>query len=543
MPLLSLITFLPAVGAAGLLVLPRKRQDLIRGAALGVSVLTFLLSLKLFTDFQVGVGQMQFVEEMAWIPSFGIRYKLGIDGISLFLVLLTTFLTAIAIGASTGVVHRIKEYMVTMLLLETGMIGVFVALDLVLFYVFWEATLLPMYFLIGIWGGPRRIYATIKFVLYTMAGSLLMLVAIIAVGLLHAQAGGEITFDLTVLMHAEIPPAIQWWLFLAFALAFAIKVPLFPFHTWLPDAHVEAPTAASVLLAGVLLKMGTYGFLRFALPLFPHATMTFLPWISGLAFVGIVYGAWVAMVQPDLKSLVAYSSVSHLGLVVLGIFALNGEGIAGSVLQMVNHGLSTGALFLMVGMIYERRHTRMIADYGGLFRVIPFFGGTFLLVVLSSIGLPGLNGFVGEFLILLGIFRVHPLYALVAVTGIVWAAWYMLGMVRRVLFGPLTHPENADISDLTWNERIVLVPVLVLIVWIGVYPAPFLRRMEASVERVIVQVKRRQTVQGSEFRDQGRAALSPEFVSMNPEPSTMNREASSMSPEPSTKDGPEREEK
>jgi NADH-quinone oxidoreductase subunit M len=543
MPLLSLITFLPAVGAAGLLVLPRKRQDLIRGAALGVSVLTFLLSLKLFTDFQVGVGQMQFVEEMAWIPSFGIRYKLGIDGISLFLVLLTTFLTAIAIGASTGVVHRIKEYMVTMLLLETGMIGVFVALDLVLFYVFWEATLLPMYFLIGIWGGPRRIYATIKFVLYTMAGSLLMLVAIIAVGLLHAQAGGEITFDLTVLMHAEIPPAIQWWLFLAFALAFAIKVPLFPFHTWLPDAHVEAPTAASVLLAGVLLKMGTYGFLRFALPLFPHATMTFLPWISGLAFVGIVYGAWVAMVQPDLKSLVAYSSVSHLGFVVLGIFALNSEGIAGSVLQMVNHGLSTGALFLMVGMIYERRHTRMIADYGGLFRVIPFFGGTFLLVVLSSIGLPGLNGFVGEFLILLGTFRVHPLYALVAVTGIVWAAWYMLGMVRRVLFGPLTHPENADISDLTWNERIVLVPVLVLIVWIGVYPAPFLRRMEASVERVIVQVKRRQTVQGSEFRDQGRAALSPEFVSMNPEPSTMNREASSMSPEPSTKDGPEREEK
>lgn len=527
MPLLSLITFLPAVGAAGLLVLPRKRQDLIRGAALGVSVLTFLLSLKLFTDFQVGVGQMQFVEEMAWIPSFGIRYKLGIDGISLFLVLLTTFLTAIAIGASTGVVHRIKEYMVAILLLETGMIGVFVALDLVLFYVFWEATLLPMYFLIGIWGGPRRIYATIKFVLYTMAGSLLMLVAIIAVGLLHAQAGGEITFDLTVLMHAEIPPAIQWWLFLAFALAFAIKVPLFPFHTWLPDAHVEAPTAASVLLAGVLLKMGTYGFLRFALPLFPHATMTFLPWISGLAFVGIVYGAWVAMVQPDLKSLVAYSSVSHLGFVVLGIFALNSEGIAGSVLQMVNHGLSTGALFLMVGMIYERRHTRMIADYGGLFRVIPFFGGTFLLVVLSSIGLPGLNGFVGEFLILLGTFRVHPLYALVAVTGIVWAAWYMLGMVRRVLFGPLTHPENADISDLTWNERLVLVPVLVLIVWIGVYPAPFLRRMEASVERVIVQVKRQQVVQGSEFIVQGTAA-------MNPEPSTLSPEALSMNPEPLT---------
>jgi NADH-quinone oxidoreductase subunit M len=356
-----------------------------------------------------------------------------------------------------------------------------------------------------------------------MAGSLLMLVAIIAVGLLHAQAGGEITFDLTVLMHAEIPPAIQWWLFLAFALAFAIKVPLFPFHTWLPDAHVEAPTAASVLLAGVLLKMGTYGFLRFALPLFPHATMTFLPWISGLAFVGIVYGAWVAMVQPDLKSLVAYSSVSHLGLVVLGIFALNGEGIAGSVLQMVNHGLSTGALFLMVGMIYERRHTRMIADYGGLFRVIPFFGGTFLLVVLSSIGLPGLNGFVGEFLILLGTFRVHPLYALVAVTGIVWAAWYMLGMVRRVLFGPLTHPENADISDLTWNERLVLVPVLVLIVWIGVYPAPFLRRMEASVERVIVQVKRQQMVHSSPFTVRRKTAINREPATVNREPATVNR--------------------
>jgi len=291
---------------------------------------------------------------------------------------------------------------------------------------------------------------------------------------------------------------------------------------------VEAPTAASVLLAGVLLKMGTYGFLRFALPLFPHATMTFLPWISGLAFVGIVYGAWVAMVQPDLKSLVAYSSVSHLGFVVLGIFALNSEGIAGSVLQMVNHGLSTGALFLMVGMIYERRHTRMIADYGGLFRVIPFFGGTFLLVVLSSIGLPGLNGFVGEFLILLGTFRVHPLYALVAVTGIVWAAWYMLGMVRRVLFGPLTHPENADISDLTWNERLVLVPVLVLIVWIGVYPAPFLRRMEASVERVIVQVKRQHMVHSSPFTVRRKTAINREPATVNSELAAVNRELATV---------------
>ncbi len=525
MPLLSLVIFLPAVGAVGILVLPRKRQDLIRGAALAISIFTFLLSIKLLVDFQPGVGGMQFVEEAAWIPSLGISYKLGIDGISLFLVLLTTFLTAIAILASTGVVHRLKEYMVAMLLLETGMIGVFLALDLVLFYVFWEATLLPMYFIIGIWGGPRRVYATIKFVLYTMAGSLLMLVAIIGVAVLHARAGASATFDLTVLMNAEIPPAMQTWLFLAFGLAFAIKVPMFPFHTWLPDAHVEAPTAGSVLLAGVLLKMGTYGFLRFALPLFPQATLTFLPWISGLALIGIVYGAWVAMVQPDLKSLVAYSSVSHLGFVMLGIFALNGEGIAGSLLQMVNHGLSTGALFLLVGMIYERRHTRMIADYGGLFRGIPLFGGTFLLVVLSSIGLPGLNGFVGEFLILLGTFRVHPLYAVIAVTGIVWAAWYMLGMVRQVLFGPITHPENADVADLSWNERIVLIPVLVLIVWIGVYPTPFLSRMEASVERVIVRVERQQIIHSSRFTVDGKKrVVSREAIAVNRESVTVNEE-------------------
>lgn len=555
MPLLSLITFLPAVGALGLLVLPRRQRNLIFWGALVTSLLTFLLSCKLYTGFELGIGEMQFVEQTRWIPGLGIQYKLGIDGISLFLVLLTTFLMPLTILSSAGVTHRMKEYMVSMLLLETGMIGVFVALDLVLFYVFWEATLIPMYFIIGIWGGPRRIYATIKFVLYTMAGSLLMLVAIIAVAWLHVQAGGGLTFDLTVLMHAGIPPAIQCWLFLAFALAFAIKVPLFPFHTWLPDAHVEAPTAGSVILAGVLLKMGTYGFLRFALPLFPEATLTFLPWISGLALVGIIYGAWVAMVQPDLKSLVAYSSVSHLGFVVLGIFALNGEGVSGSLLQMVNHGLSTGALFLLVGMIYERRHSRMIADFGGLFRGIPLFAGIFLFVALSSIGLPGLNGFVGEFLILLGTFKVHPLLGIVAVTGVIWAAWYMLAMVRRVLFGPVTHPENTELSDLNWTERIVLIPIIVLIVWIGVYPTPFLRRMEASVERVIVQVERHQVVQGSGFIVQGKramnagrsfmkhepSAINPSLVhgsefmvngrgaiprpSMNPEPSTLNREA------------------
>lgn len=534
MPLLSLITFLPTVGALGLIFVPRRRQALIFWGALGISVVTFLISLKLYTSFELGMGEVQFVEEAAWIPSLGIQYKLGIDGISLFLVLLTTFLTPIAILASSGIAHRMKEYMLVMLLLETGMIGVFVALDLVLFYVFWEVTLIPMYFIIGIWGGPRRIYATIKFVLYTMAGSLLMLVAIIAVALLHVRAGGGLTFDLHALINTDIPFSIQSWLFLAFALAFAIKVPLFPFHTWLPDAHVEAPTAGSVILAGVLLKMGTYGFLRFALPLFPDASLAFLPWISGLALVGIIYGAWVAMVQPDLKSLVAYSSVSHLGFVVLGIFALNGEGVSGAILQMVNHGLSTGALFLLVGMIYERRHSRMIADFGGLFRGIPFFAGTFLFITLSSIGLPGLNGFVGEFLILLGTFRVHPVFGIVAVTGIIWAAWYMLGMIRRVLFGPVTHPENAGLSDLTWTERVVLIPILVLVVWIGVYPNPFLRRMEASVERVIVQVERHQTVQGSGFIAQGKTSMKTESAAMNSERSTLKPKLWPMDAKPLT---------
>ena len=499
MPMLTLITFLPAAGAFLLLLLPREREAMIRGSTFGIAALTLFLSLLLFVGFEPGTAEMQFMEEADWIPSLGIRYKLGIDGISLFLVLLTTFLTAIAVLSSFSVTERLKEYMLAMLLLETGMVGVFVALDLVLFYVFWEATLLPMYFLIGIWGGPRRVYATIKFVLYTMAGSLLMLVAIIALALLHARAVGEYTFDLLALTHLSIPPETQFWFFSAFAIAFAIKVPLFPFHTWLPDAHVEAPTAGSVLLAGVLLKMGTYGFLRFALPLFPQATFTFLPWISTLAIIGIIYGAAVTMVQLDLKSLVAYSSVSHLGFVMLGMFALNQAGMVGSLLQMVNHGLSTGALFLLVGMIYERCHTRMITDFGGLFRVIPLYGAVFVFVALSSIGLPGLNGFVGEFLILLGTFQTSPLYALLAVTGIIWAAWYMLSMLRRVLFGPLTHPGHRTLQDLTWRERVILVPVLFLIVWIGVYPAPFLHRMEASVRHVTAQVEQRGMVHSAQF--------------------------------------------
>jgi NADH-quinone oxidoreductase subunit M len=530
MPMLTLITFLPAAGAFFVLLLPREREAMIRRSTFGIAALTLLLSLLLYVGFEPGTAEMQFVEEAEWIPSLGIRYKLGVDGISLFLVLLTTFLTAIAILSSFSVTARVKEYMFAMLLLETGMVGVFVALDLVLFYVFWEATLLPMYFLIGIWGGPRRVYATIKFVLYTMAGSLLMLVAIIALALFHARAVGEYTFDLLALTQLNIPPETQFWLFLAFAAAFAVKVPLFPFHTWLPDAHVEAPTAGSVLLAGVLLKMGTYGFLRFALPLFPQATFTLLPWISTLALIGIIYGAAVAMVQPDLKSLVAYSSVSHLGFVMLGMFALNQAGMVGSLLQMVNHGLSTGALFLLVGMIYERCHSRMITDFGGLFRVIPLYGAVFVLVALSSIGLPGLNGFVGEFLILLGTFQASPFYALVAVTGVIWGAWYMLSMLRRVLFGPLIHPGYRTLQDLTWRERVILTPILLLIVWIGVYPAPFLHRMEASVRHVMVQMEQRKTVQGSGFivHRESFIVRGSQFIVKDHEPSTMNGEGGEM---------------
>jgi NADH-quinone oxidoreductase subunit M len=369
------------------------------------------------------------------------------------------------------------------------MLGVFVALDLVLFYVFWEGMLIPMYFLIGVWGGPRRIYASIKFFLYTMAGGVLMLVAIIALYYLHGgRPGAEFTFDLLEIYGLELPFGTQAWLFLAFAVAFAIKVPMFPFHTWLPDAHVEAPTAGSVILAGVLLKMGTYGFLRFALPLFPEATRYFTPLFSWLAIIGILYGALVSMVQPDLKKLVAYSSVSHLGFVMLGIFALTVQAVEGAILQMINHGLSTGALFLIVGMIYERRHTRMIEDFGGLARVIPVFTAFFMIVTLSSIGLPGLNGFVGEFLILVGTFRVNLLYAVLATSGVILAAVYMLWMFQRVMFGTVTREENRRLADLTPREIACLVPVILLIVWIGIYPRPFLQPMEASVKQLLAQV-------------------------------------------------------
>jgi len=488
--LLTLVTFVPALGAVLLVCLPRRRDGLLRAVAFGVATLDFLLSLALYFRFNPGNPGMQFVERARWMPGFGVSYVLGIDGISLLLVLLATLLTALALlSAWTAIRDRLKEFLVTVLLLETGMLGVFVALDLFLFYIFWEAMLIPMYFLIGVWGGERKIYAAIKFVLYTMTGSVLMLLAILALYFHHEGQTGQYTFDLLTLQQTTLPPRTQVWLFLAFALAFAIKVPMVPFHTWLPDAHVEAPTAGSVLLAGVLLKMGTYGFLRFCLPLFPHASIQFTPVIAWLAIIGIIYGAWVAMVQPDLKKLVAYSSVSHLGFVMLGLFALNLQGIEGGLLQMVNHGLSTGALFLLVGMIYERRHTRLIEEFGGLWRVLPVFSSLFLVVTLSSIGLPGLNGFVGEFLILVGIFQVKILWAVLATSGIIFAAVYMLWMYQRAIFGPIRHDANRFLTDLSFREVAVLAPIIVLIVWIGVYPKPFLSVTEASVSALVNQVQ------------------------------------------------------
>ena len=505
-PILSFLIFLPLVGAAVLFLIPSARTGAIRRTALGVSALTFLASIPLYTRFDASASGMQFVERAPWVPSLGIEYLLGVDGISSLLILLTTFLTAISVLSSfSAITERVKAYYATLLVLETGMIGVFAALDLVLFYVFWEAVLIPMYLLIGVWGGPRRVYAAVKFILYTVAGSLLMLVAILYLYFAHHAATGEFTFDLLRLYDTPLGRSAQLWLFGAFALAFAIKVPMFPFHTWLPDAHVEAPTAGSVILAGVLLKMGTYGFVRFAMPLFPEATLAFAPAIVFLSVIGIIYGALVAMVQPDIKKLVAYSSVSHLGFVMLGLFALNTQGLQGGILQMINHGLSTGALFLAVGMIYERRHTREISEFGGLAERLPWFAATFLIICLSSLGLPGLNGFVGEFLILLGAFRVDPMVAAVSATGVILAAIYLLWMYQRVMFGPMTNEKNRGLRDLSAREFWTLAPVIALIVWIGVFPNPLLRRLDASVatllERVNAKTLASDRIPGAETAD------------------------------------------
>jgi NADH-quinone oxidoreductase subunit M len=485
---------LPLAGAALIVFLPSSWGKAVRLTALGSSLATFLLSIYLWTEF-VPSAAMQFEVSVPWISSLGVTYHVGIDGISLLLVLLTTLLSPLAIWSSfTSVTHKVRGFYASMLILETAMIGVFVALDLFLFYLFWEAMLIPMYFLIGIWGGERRRYATIKFVLFTMFGSLLMLVAIVYLVVANHAATGVLSFDWSALSQLSLDFQTQVWLFLAFGLAFAIKLPLFPFHTWLPDAHVEAPTAGSVILAGVLLKMGVYGFFRFALPWFPHAFEYFLPYLAGLSIIGILYGALVAMVQKDVKSLVAFSSVAHLGFVMLGMCALNMQGLSGSLLQSINHGVTTGMLFLVVGMIYERRHTRLIEDMGGLFKSVPLWTTFLLLATLGSIGLPGTNGFVGEFLILLGTLKVSTTRAALATFGIVLAAVYMLWMVQRVVFGKITNAANERVTDLTRRERWILYPLVVLIFWIGIFPGAFLRKMEPAIESMLNGIYARQTV-------------------------------------------------
>jgi NADH-quinone oxidoreductase subunit M len=489
--ILSLLLIIPAVGAAGCLLV---REDRSRHVALLTSVLTFVASLPLFWTFRPGTPAIQNYVSIPWIEAWGIGYTIGMDGISLLMVLLTTFVTPLAIlGSYSYIQQKQRAYYAMMLVLLAAMIGVFIALDMFLFFLFWEIMLIPMYFLIGVWGGKRRIYAAVKFFLFTAIGSLLMLVAIVVMVYLYHRQFGVVTFAYNDLVQLPLTRGLQLPLFGAFALAFAIKVPLFPMHTWLPDAHVEAPTAGSVILAGVLLKMGTYGFLRFALPFFSHAATSPLVvnTIIVLSLIGIVYGAWVAAVQPDAKKLVAYTSIAHLGFVMLGLFALTSQGLQGGILQMVNHGISTGALFLLVGMLYERRHTRLIADFGGIAKVMPVFAASFLLVALSSIGLPGTNGFVGEFLILLGTFRKYPVAAFIAATGVIFAAAYMLPMVQRILYGEIEREENRALADIGMRERLVLAPALVMIVLIGVFPQPFLARTAASVDSLIDQVETR----------------------------------------------------
>jgi NADH-quinone oxidoreductase subunit M len=497
-PILTWLILLPIAGAVLLLLIGNRdgrRDGVIRWVSLAVSLLVFAGSLLLWWLFNSSSAEFQFVERHPWIPRFGIEYAVGVDGISLFLVVLTGFLTPLALLSSWESVHRkVKEFSFFLLALESAMIGVYLSLDMFLFYVFWDAMLIPMYFLIGIWGYERRVYAAVKFILYTLAGSVLMLLAIIGLGYLHAAATGVPSFDLLKLYTLELSPRTETWFFLAFTLAFAIKIPLFPFHTWLPDAHVEAPTAGSVILAGVLLKMGTYGLVRFAFPLFPHAAAMFAPYLATLAVIGIIYGALVAMVQPDLKKLVAYSSVSHLGFVVLGICAMNLQGMQGAVYQMLNHGVSTGALFLIVGMLSDRRHTRLIAEFGGLKSVLPRLTAIFLIITLSSIGLPGLNGFVGEFLILLGTFRWLPTFGYVAAIGVILSAVYMLWMFQRVNYGQVTNDKNRALPDLSPRERWVLVPAVAMAILMGVVPGIFLRPMEPSADHVVELIERAQAI-------------------------------------------------
>jgi len=510
--ILTTITFFPLAGAFGLFFFNKEAKQAIAWYATAVAFLGMLISFPLFWRYNPAGAPFQFENSLSWIPSIGVSYHVGVDGISVLLILLTTVLGFLAILSSwTAITERVKEYYAMMLILQTGMLGVFISLDFFLFYVFWEVMLVPMYFLIGVWGGPRKLYAAIKFFLYTLLGSVLMLLGILALYFYHGSVTGNYTFDVVALMEMGRDSSPAWialarWIFLAFFVGFAIKVPMFPFHTWLPDAHVEAPTAGSVILAGVLLKMGTYGFVRFSLPILPEATRHFLPYLLGLSVIGIIYGAMVAMVQKDWKKLVAYSSVSHLGFCTLGIFALNEVGLNGGILQMINHGISTGALFLIVGLIYERRHTRMIADFGGLSKQLPIYATFFLIMTLSSIGLPALNGFVGEFTILLGAWQIPTgfhvsipftdkalvfggqVWSVLAVLGIVLGAAYMLWLYQRTMFGKLDKPENQALKDLNFREILTLAPLVVLAFWIGIFPETFLGMLRPSVSRIVQQM-------------------------------------------------------
>jgi NADH-quinone oxidoreductase subunit M len=491
--LLTLAITLPIIGSLLLLAIPNRdgsKDSLVRWVALGASLVTFAVTLVLWARYEPANPAFQFVERAAWIPQFGIDYYVGIDGLSLMLLVLTGFLTPIALLSGwVSVEKKVKEYSIFMLLLEASMIGVFCALDVFLFYVFWDFVLIPMYFLIGIWGYDQRIYAAIKFILYTMAGSVLMLVAIIGLSWMHQQMTGEYSFDLLKLYDMQIPAANQYWLFLAFTIAFIIKVPLFPFHTWLPDAHVQAPTGGSVILAGVMLKMGGYGLIRFAFPLFPDAAMYFAPLLATLSVIAIVYGALVAMVQPDMKKLVAYSSVSHMGFVVLGIAAMNVQGVQGASYQMLAHGVSTGALFCIVGMLSDRRHTRQISEFGGLKSVMPRLTAAMLIITLSSIGLPGMNGFIGEFLIMLGGFKWDPRFVVIAALGVILSAVYMLWMFQRVFYGKVENVNNIGLPDLSVREWAIVGPLAAAAIAMGVFPNTFLKPMEPAVTRIVERVE------------------------------------------------------
>jgi len=511
---LSIILFTPLAGALLLLFVSKQNENAIRWIANVVAGVGFAVSVPLWFRFNPQNPDFQFVERAPWIPSVGAEYFLGVDGFSTLLILLTTMMGFIAILSSwTAITERVKEYYIFLLVLQTGMLGAFMSLDFLLFFLFWEVMLVPMYFLIGIWGSANRLYSAIKFFLYTLVGSVVMLLGILALYFYNQSVTGVYTFDITQFHKLQgMDYNLQWWIFLAFFLGFAIKVPMFPFHTWLPDAHTDAPTAGSVILAAVLLKMGTYGFIRFSLPILPDATHAFVPMMVLLSIIGIVYGALVALAQKDWKRLVAYSSVSHMAMVMLGMFALNPVGITGSIIQQINHGISTGGLFLLVGIVYERRHTREISEYGGLSKVMPVYAAVFLVMTMSSIGLPALNGFIGEFLILQGVFVASKVWAAFAASGVVLGAAYMLSLYQRTMFGKIENPKNEKLLDLNVREFATFAPLIALAVWIGLYPKPFLDRLSPSVDHVMARINKDYNKLASADCD---PAVTPEVVATN----------------------------